>query len=22
MIIITTHQAVDIDGDCRNLHLG
>ncbi|AGA33682.1 ABC transporter involved in cytochrome c biogenesis, ATPase component CcmA [Thioalkalivibrio nitratireducens DSM 14787] len=22
MIIITTHQAVDIDGDCHNLHLG
>ncbi len=22
MIVITTHQAVDIDGDCHNLHLG
>jgi heme exporter protein A len=22
MIIITTHQAVDIDGDCHSLHLG
>ena len=22
MIVITTHQAVDIDGDCHSLHLG